>query len=230
MAGVRALVLIGLVALVGLLMAACGGDESKPSAAPGSPENPLVAQPEPTVPPEGRSNEAAGAGEGGGTGESAGSRGPSAANGGEPATPQPSGGSQGSESGPGYEQLLEGQSQRPRSRFTPCNLVSKAQATSIVGAPLQDPLEAPQGPTCIYRTHSGKGLVTLAVQSVDFKKLRSQLRQPQRLQISQQTAYCGQYGQAMLYVPLSRGRVLSIAAPCKVAKEFAATALRQLPA
>ena len=33
-----------------------------------------------------------------------------------------------------------------------------AQARAIVGAPVQEPLEAPQGPTCIYRTPRGEEL------------------------------------------------------------------------
>ena len=50
---------------------------------------------------------------------------------------------------PGYQSLVERQGSKPRSRFTPCNLVTKAQAQAIVGAPIHDPLEAPKGPTCI---------------------------------------------------------------------------------
>ena len=115
-----------------------------------------------------------------------------------------------------------------REAASPCNLVTKTQAREIVGTPIQEPLEAPQGPTCIYRTQTGDGFVTLAVQTVDFRELKPQLQQPQRVAVSDRTAYCGQYGQAMLYLPLSRGRVLTVSGPCRVAKQFAATALRQL--
>jgi hypothetical protein len=129
---------------------------------------------------------------------------------------------------PGYEKLVERQTSRPRSRFTPCNLVTAAQAHAIFGAPVQSPLEAPQGPTCIYRTKSGKGFVTLAVQSADLARLKRQARRPQRVDVGSRAAFCGTLGQPTLYVSLSRGRVLSIAAPCETAKQFALKALPRL--
>jgi hypothetical protein len=131
---------------------------------------------------------------------------------------------------PGYQELVERQSRRPGTEFTPCNLVSKGQARAMFGAPIQDPVEAPQGPTCIYRTQAGKGFVTLAVQTADFERLRPQLRRSRRVEVAERFAYCGEHGQEMLYVPLSHGQVLSVAAPCSMARKFAATALRQLPA
>jgi hypothetical protein len=195
----RLLCVIAL-ALAAALLAACGSDPA-PKATPGSPEHPLVAQPT-TVPlGAGRSNEASHA-----TGRAA----PGAA------------------VKPGYQKLVEQQPSKPRSRFTPCNLVTQAQARAIVGEPILEPLEATQGPTCVYRSRSGKSFVTVAVQSLAFEKLQPRIRHRHRVTVSDRTAYCGSFGQPMLYVPLSRGRVLSIAAPCAVAKRFAATAVRQL--
>jgi hypothetical protein len=190
----------GLIALVlaTALLCACGG-ESKPTPPPGSPDNPLVAT-TPDATATGRSNEAT----------SADKTSPKAAE------------------QPGYQKLVERQGRKPSSRFTPCNLVTKAQAHAIVGAPLQDPLEAPQGPTCIYRSRDGKSFVTLAVQTLEFSKLKRQIRKPHTVDVSNRTAYCGTYGQPMLYVPISSGRVLSVAAPCAVAKQFAITAVRRL--
>ncbi len=130
--------------------------------------------------------------------------------------------------GPGYKSLLERQSSHVRSRFTPCNLVTKAQAGAILGAAMLEPFEAPQGPTCIYRTRSGKSYVSIAVQATDIKKLTPRLRLRQRVDVSARVGYCGTYGQPMLYVPLSRGRVLSISGQCAVAKRFALRAVRQL--
>jgi Protein of unknown function (DUF3558) len=129
---------------------------------------------------------------------------------------------------PGYDALLDAQSSHPRSRFTPCNLVTEKQAQAILGAPLQDPVEAAQGPTCIYRSKDGRSFVTLAVQSLDFAKLKPRLRVPRRVTVGARTAYCGTYGQPMLYVPLSSGRVLSVAGRCEVARRFATRAVRQL--
>jgi hypothetical protein len=129
---------------------------------------------------------------------------------------------------PGYQKLLERQTKRPRSQFTPCNLVSQAQARAILGAPIQAPLEAPQGPTCIYRTRSGSSFVTVAVQSLDLARVKRQLRGQRRIAVSGRTAYCGVYGQPMLYAALADGRVLSIGARCKVARLFANRAVQQL--
>lgn len=202
--GVRSLSLIALL-LMATLLAACGG-QSKPKPPAGSPDNPLVAQaPQDTV-TQGRLNEAAPAAKGAGA---------------EGATSEAA-------AQPGYQKLVERQGSKPRSRFTPCNLVTKAQAGAIVGAPLQDPLEAPQGPTCIYRSQDGKRFVTLAVQSVPFSKLKHQMHKRQQVTVSNKTAFCGMLGQPILYVPLSGSRVLSVAAPCQVARKFAARAVPRL--
>jgi hypothetical protein len=129
---------------------------------------------------------------------------------------------------PGYKKLLERQPRAPRSRFTPCNLVPERQARAIVGAPIEQPFEAPQGPTCIYRSRDGKRFITLAVQSVDVNRAKRQLRERRRVDVSGHTGYCGRLGQDLLYVKVSRGRVLSVAAPCTVAKRFAVEAVQRL--
>jgi hypothetical protein len=191
-----------LLALAALVAAAIGvtacGGSAKP-AAPGSPQNPLVGK-QPTP--------------GGGTG--AGRSNEAAASGSS------------TSAGPGYDKLLDSQSSHPARRFSPCNLVTPKQAQAILGAPLQDPIEAAQGPTCIYRSKDGRSFVTLAVQSMDFAKVRPRLRLPRRVTVGARTAYCGTYGQPMLYVPLSGGRVLSVAGRCGIAAEFARRAVRQL--
>jgi hypothetical protein len=191
-----------LLALAALVAAAIGvtacGGGAKP-AAPGSPQNPLVGK-QPTP--------------GGGTG--AGRWNEAAASGSS------------TSSGPGYDKLLDSQSSHPAGRFSPCNLVTPKQAQAILGAPLQDPIEAAQGPTCIYRSKDGRSFVTLAVQSMDFAKVKPRLRLPRRVTVGERTAYCGTYGQPMLYVPLSGGRVLSVAGRCGIAAQFARRAVRQL--
>jgi hypothetical protein len=129
---------------------------------------------------------------------------------------------------PGYQKLVQRQTGNARSRFTPCNLVTRAQARQIMGGPIQAPFEAPQGPTCIYRSQSGKTFITLAVQSLDFDRVKKKIRRRQALTVGSRSAYCGTYGQPMLYVSLSGKRVLSVAAPCPVAKQFATRALARL--
>jgi hypothetical protein len=130
---------------------------------------------------------------------------------------------------PGYDSLVRKQSRHPRSRFTPCNLVTAAQARAIVGAPMLAPTEARQGPTCVYRSRDGRSFVTVAVQSLDFeKKVKPHLKLRRRVAVSSRTAYCGTFGQPMLYVPLSGRRVLAVGAQCAIAKQFASRAVRQL--
>ena len=126
---------------------------------------------------------------------------------------------------PGYSDLLARQSPKPRDRFTPCSLVTRRQARTIVGAPVLEPIEAPQGPTCIYRTESGDRFVTLAVQPLGLERASRGIKARERVEIAGQTAYCGRKGAPMLYTQLSKGRVLSVAAPCEIAKRFAARAI-----
>ncbi len=129
---------------------------------------------------------------------------------------------------PGYQSLVDRQDANPRSRFTPCNLVTRAQARAILGTPVLEPSEGAQGPTCIYRSEDGEAFVTLAVQSLEVEQVRRRLREPRTVAIGDRTALCGRYGQEMLYVPVDTGRVLTIGAPCDVAARFAARAVRQL--
>jgi hypothetical protein len=129
---------------------------------------------------------------------------------------------------PGYQGLVESQSSKPRSRFTPCNLVTKAQAQTIVGLPLRDPLEAPRGPTCIYRSRDGKRLITLAVQPLDFATLKRRVHGRQAVSVANRSAFCGTLGAPVLYVELPKRRVLSVAARCEVGKQFATAAVRRL--
>jgi hypothetical protein len=129
---------------------------------------------------------------------------------------------------PNFQSLVEGQTAKPESRFTPCSLVTAQQATAIVG-PIKELVEAPQGPSCVYQARDGSQFVTVSVQDVDFATLKPQLHGPKRVKVADETAYCGTYGQPTMYVPLAEGRVLSIAAPCNVAKKFAAKAIPRLP-
>jgi hypothetical protein len=129
---------------------------------------------------------------------------------------------------PGYDALIKNQSSAPGSRFTPCNLVTEPEARAIIGAPIQAPLEAPQGPTCIYRTQRGNELIALAVQATKFSDLRRRIRNERSVSVAGREAVCGKLGQPMLYVPLAGGKVLSITAKCDVATRFASKALPRL--
>jgi hypothetical protein len=226
-----------LLAAAVLALAACGGAD-KPAA--GTPGNPLVAtvQAGPTAASAGPGSQVAGATQG--SSSESGTSSPKAANGApstskrskagaSPAPKQTAVGETGAGTAPNYESLVGKQTSKPASRFTPCNLVTPSQASAILGAAVREPIEAPQGPTCIYRTQTGKAFITLAVQTTSFKQLRKQLRRPKKVTVGGRTGYCGVYGQPMLYVPLADGRrVLSVSAACAVGTQFATRAIATL--
>jgi hypothetical protein len=68
------------------------------------------------------------------------------------------------------------------------------------------------------------------VQTAKFDRLTRQIRQRRTVDVSRRSGVCGTFGQPMLYVPLSGGRVLTVSALCGLAQKFAAKAVRQLPA
>ena len=105
--------------------------------------------------------------------------------------------------------------------------MTQAEARAIVGAPVRQPFEAPQGPTCIYRTEKGRGLVTLAVQAADFKRAKGQLQQATRVS-SPADGRLRPVRPADALRPGLQGRVLTVAAPCDVAKQFASKAVKRL--
>jgi hypothetical protein len=131
-------------------------------------------------------------------------------------------------SAPGYRDIVDAQTHDPARRDSPCALVTKSQAQAIVGGKLLDPLEAPQGPTCIYRDRAGTTFVTLAVQKQRFRALRKDVKRIRRVNVADHPAYCGVYGAPTLYLPLKRDRVLSVTAQCEVAMRFARSAVPRL--
>jgi len=197
-------ILIALLA-ASVLLAACGGEDKKSAPPKGSPENPVVA----TATPEGSSDKKATRLNEAGQPEDA------------------AAGAKAAE--PGYSKLLARQSAKPKERFSPCNLVSKAQAKAITGRAIEDVVEAPQGPTCIYRGKQDQaGYVTLAVQTQPFAAMKNALRRRQAVDVGAQAAYCGTSGRPVLFAQVDEHRVLSVSAPCAIAKRFAKTAIARL--
>ncbi len=109
----------------------------------------------------------------------------------------------------------------------PCTLVTRAEAQAILGRPVATPVEAPQGPTCIYRPKGERNLITVAVESLAFSKVQpqSQLNDRVSLTIAGHAGYCGKAGAQQLVVPLKSGKFLAVVAPCPIAAAFAAKAL-----
>jgi hypothetical protein len=216
--------------LVVAFAAGCGGDkEASSDAAPGTAKNPLVA----TIPAEKTADDHAAAEEAGLT--------PKAKSGSDASKtaarsshPAPAKGfseadNAGTSTDPGYQKLLEQQTRKPASRFTPCNLVRRSEAAAILGVAVRPLVEAPQGPTCIYRSAKGRGFITVSVQKAALSKLRKQLRHAKPVAVAQRDSVCGTVGRPLLYVPVSSARVLVVTAPCQVAKQFASAAVPRIP-
>jgi hypothetical protein len=129
---------------------------------------------------------------------------------------------------PGYAKLLQKQTSKPASRFTPCNLVTKAQAGKILRTTVDQPVEAPMGPTCVYRSHDGRSFVTLAIKSQSFTRAARLVTGAAPLRVANHRAVCGKAGGPVLYVSLAHGQMLSVAGPCVAAQKFAEKAVGRL--
>jgi hypothetical protein len=116
------------------------------------------------------------------------------------------------------------------ARPDPCALVATRQVQSITGKRVSGRVEAPLGPTCIYRFQKSKQLVTITVGPAKFAALVAQIskRQRRRVSIRGHIGFCGRLGQPVLYVSLSQKRVLTIGAGCTVARQLATIAVRRL--
>jgi hypothetical protein len=114
----------------------------------------------------------------------------------------------------------------------PCSLVTRTQAQAIIGKPVGQPVDAPQGPTCVYTARGFKGPITFAVVATDFStvKPQAQLRDRMSVTVGGRPAYCGVAGSPTMVVPLTPGKFLTVVAPCPIAASLAATALDHLNA
>jgi hypothetical protein len=110
----------------------------------------------------------------------------------------------------------------------PCTLVRTSEAQAITGQAIAARIEAPLGPTCIYRFAGSKSQITLSIESASFSQIKHQLTKRKSVTVGSRQAYCGSLGTKMLFVRLPGGRVLHVTAPCAIAQHFAAAALGRL--
>lgn len=115
-------------------------------------------------------------------------------------------------------------------QLDPCSLVTLPQAQTFAGGAISSRFEAPQGPTCIYTPAHAKTEITLALETMAAAQVTNHLGQREKLTVAGRTAYCGKLGQQLLIVPLPGGQLLSVGAPCTVARQFAQAALGRLGA
>jgi hypothetical protein len=116
------------------------------------------------------------------------------------------------------------------AQINPCALVPRSAAESIIGQPVARPRVAPLGPTCIYQVPKTRQTITLTVELADFSKIRPHLHGVKRVHVGGQTAYCGNLGGSMTFLPLPNRTVLNVSAPCSVGEKLAAAALTRLRA
>jgi hypothetical protein len=107
----------------------------------------------------------------------------------------------------------------------PCTLVTRAEAQAIIGASIDAPRVQPLGPTCIYQTAHSSTFITMAVERVNFDQVKPQIQDIVPVSGLGHQAYCGNYGRPTIFVVLDSTRILNVAAPCNVAKQFAAKAM-----
>jgi hypothetical protein len=218
-----------LLAASAAFLTACGSDNTQ-QAAPGTPENPLQALPNPAptrVPPTDETGRAAKPKSSSSAAASAKPKSIIAAQQATQARNETARAKRAKAKDAAQVASRKQKGSAPSAK-RPCSLVTKAQAQSIIGVPILAPLEAPQGPTCIYQSKAGKQYITLTVQNTDFARLKAQVHKRREVALSTRTAVCGSFGRPMLYLPLDGGRVLSVAGPCGVASRFAAKAVPHL--
>lgn len=114
------------------------------------------------------------------------------------------------------------------SQFDPCTLVSLSRAEAITRGGIADRIEAPLGPTCIFKSRGSKRDITVAVELVNLSQVTRGSTKKKLVLVGGLRAYCVRLGTPMLFVPLSGGRLLNVTAPCRVAREFAAQAVGRL--
>jgi hypothetical protein len=112
--------------------------------------------------------------------------------------------------------------------INPCKLVSLAEAQSITQGGIVGTVEAPLGPTCLYRAHDPKATITMAIETLSYARVTRHLGKRKELTVAHRHAACGRLGRQMLYVRLRAGQVLNVTAPCRIARQFAALALSRL--
>jgi len=225
-----------LLALAGVLLTACGGEDAAQKPAPGTPQNPLQALPNPTgtrVPPT--SEVAIEKDRASTTGQAAESRSEAVVREqkrvqerNERARAKRRVAKAGRSSAGRTVAAMRGQKSPGPSASRPCSLVSKTQARAIIGAAILEPVEAPQGPTCIYQTKSGRPYITLAIERTSYARLQDQISKRRNIAVADRRGVCGTLGRPVLYVPFGSRRVLSVAGPCALATRFAARAIAHL--
>ena len=110
----------------------------------------------------------------------------------------------------------------------PCSLVTTTEAQSALGRQIAQPIEAPQGPTCIFRLTSGTIAATIAVEDAPLTRYLDRMQGSKSAVLAKHLTYCGSLGSPTLVSEVGANSVLVVSAPCSVAEKLAADALPHL--
>jgi Protein of unknown function (DUF3558) len=110
----------------------------------------------------------------------------------------------------------------------PCTLLTRAEAQEIVGAAVSKPELGSQGPTCIYQVRRIDDSITIALQRGSLPTVTESGHDVIRTDVAGRKAVCVDSGGLKLLVAVSSGSVLTVGAPCPIATQLAAKALRRL--
>jgi hypothetical protein len=109
----------------------------------------------------------------------------------------------------------------------PCELVSKVEATAILGRDVVR-AERPLGPTCVI---SGSGReVSLAITEAPMNALVGSARKVEKVTVSGRAAYCLRHEASSLVIDLGHDKILQVTGPCQAGVRFAAAALPRISA
>lgn len=123
-----------------------------------------------------------------------------------------------------------GQDEAQQSQH-PCKLVTAAEASAIFDAEVSKPVEAPLGPSCIFRSGAREDFVSVSLQRMDKRHLAPLIEEREKLAVGELTGYCGPGEGSNLLVPLSGGQVLTVeggTGGCDLSKAFALKALGRI--
>jgi hypothetical protein len=110
----------------------------------------------------------------------------------------------------------------------PCALVSTATARAVIRARILSRIEAPLGPTCIFKLAHSRQITIAVEQQVSLSSVTKTLGKRKTVTVAGRPGYCRTRGLQTLFVSLHSGGVLNVTAPCPVAKRLAAKALTRL--
>ena len=109
-------------------------------------------------------------------------------------------------------------------KTNPCKLVPVGSASTILHAHVTE-IDAPLGPTCIFKLRGRKQTYTLAIEAISVSATVRKMKHVSKFKLTGHSAYCGRLGTDVLLVALPHRQALDVHAPCRAARGLASVAL-----